>query len=69
MDTSGFLGSQCSDAMLADIDLVLLDIKSGLPDTYRRVTGRALQPTLDFGQRLRDERHAHLGAVRPRARA
>ncbi|GEL97004.1 pyruvate formate-lyase-activating protein [Cellulomonas terrae] len=53
VDTSGFLGSQCTDAMLADVDLVLLDIKSGLPETYRRVTGRALQPTLDFGQRLR----------------
>ena len=54
VDTSGFLGSQCSDEMLANIDLVLLDIKSGLPETYRRVTGRALQPTLDFGRRLRD---------------
>ena len=54
LDTSGFLGSQCTDAMLADVDLVLLDIKSGLPETYRRVTGRALQPTLDFGQRLRE---------------
>lgn len=54
VDTSGFLGSQCTDAMLADVDLVLLDIKSGLPETYRRVTGRALQPTLDFGQRLRE---------------
>ena len=40
--------------MLDDIDLVLLDVKSGLPDTYRRVTGRELQPTLDFGRRLRD---------------
>jgi pyruvate formate lyase activating enzyme len=54
VDTSGFLGSQCTDAMLADVDLVLLDIKSGLPDTYRKATGRALQPTLDFGARLRD---------------
>ncbi|MEZ0447750.1 pyruvate formate-lyase-activating protein [Cellulomonas sp. ICMP 17802] len=54
VDTSGFLGTQCTDAMLEDIDLVLLDIKSGLPDTYRKVTGRALQPTLDFGARLRD---------------
>ena len=69
VDTSGFLGSQCTDAMLADIDLVLLDIKSGLPDTYRRVTGRALQPTLDFGRRLRESGTAHVGAVRPRPRA
>jgi len=52
IDTSGFLGTSCSDEMLEDIDLVLLDVKSGLPETYRRVTGRDLQPTLDFGARL-----------------
>lgn len=52
IDTSGFLGSACTDDMLADLDLVLLDVKSGLPETYRRVTGRDLQPTLDFGARL-----------------
>lgn len=52
VDTSGFLGSACSDQMLDDIDLVLLDVKSGLPETYRKVTGRELQPTLDFGRRL-----------------
>ena len=52
IDTSGFLGAHCTDEMLEDIDLVLLDVKSGDPDTYRRVTGRDLQPTLDFGRRL-----------------
>lgn len=30
----------------------LLDVKSGLPDTYRRVTARELEPTLAFGRRL-----------------
>ncbi|QWW20348.1 pyruvate formate lyase-activating protein [Schaalia sp. 19OD2882] len=52
LDTSGFLGVNCDDAMLDDIDLVLLDVKSGLPDTYRKVTGGELQPTIDFGDRL-----------------
>jgi pyruvate formate lyase activating enzyme len=52
VDTSGFLGAHCSDAMLDDIDLVLLDVKSGIPETYKRVTGRELAPTLDFGRRL-----------------
>lgn len=52
LDTSGYLGAHCSDAMLADLDLVLLDVKSGDPDTYRRVTGRDLEPTLVFGRRL-----------------
>ncbi len=52
LDTSGFLGAQCTDEMLADVDLVLLDVKSGDELTYRRVTGRSLQPTIDFGDRL-----------------
>ena len=52
IDTSGFLGKALTDAMLADVNLVLLDVKSGDPETYKRVTGRMLQPTLDFGRRL-----------------
>ncbi len=52
LDTTGYLGSKASDAMLADIDLVLLDIKSFDPEIYRRLTGVELQPTLDFAQRL-----------------
>lgn len=54
IDTSGYLGAHMSDAMMDDIDLVLLDVKSGDPDTYRRVTGRELEPTLAFGRRLAD---------------
>jgi pyruvate formate lyase activating enzyme len=54
IDTSGFLGSHASEALLDDLDLVLLDIKSGLPETYRRTTGRELAPTLDFSRRLAD---------------
>ncbi|MBF0686198.1 MAG: pyruvate formate lyase-activating protein [Cellulomonas sp.] len=52
LDTSGYLGAQATDEMLDDVDLVLLDVKSGLPETYKRTTGRELQPTLDFGRRL-----------------
>ena len=52
LDTSGFLGARADDALLDDTDLVLLDVKSGLPETYREVTGRELAPTLDFGRRL-----------------
>lgn len=52
LDTSGFLGAAATDAMLDDTDLVLLDVKSGDPDTYRKVTGRELEPTLAFGRRL-----------------
>ena len=52
LDTSGFLGRNADDDLLADVDLVLLDVKAGDEATYHRVTGRRLQPTLDFGRRL-----------------
>ncbi|MDO5721729.1 MAG: pyruvate formate-lyase-activating protein [Actinomycetaceae bacterium] len=52
IDTSGFLGSALLDEDLQNVDLVLLDIKSGNPDTYERVTGRPLAPTITFGDRL-----------------
>lgn len=55
LDTSGFLGANASDELLADVDLVLLDVKSGLPETYKRVTGRELAPTLAFGHRLAEK--------------
>ncbi|QGU04568.1 pyruvate formate-lyase-activating protein [Corynebacterium comes] len=52
IDTSGFLGARLTEEDLANIDLVLLDVKSGNEATYRTVTGRSLQPTIDFGDRL-----------------
>ncbi len=52
IETSGFLGDRADDAYLSAIDLVLLDIKSSDPDTYRRVTARELALTLRFAERL-----------------
>ena len=52
LDTSGYLGRNATDELLGDVDLVLLDVKAGDEETYKRVTGRELQPTLDFGRRL-----------------
>lgn len=52
IETSGYLGDRADDRYLAALDLVLLDIKSGNPDTYRLVTGRELAPTLRFAERL-----------------
>jgi pyruvate formate lyase activating enzyme len=52
LDTSGYLGRLATDAMLADVDLVLLDIKSFQPELYRRITGHELAPTLRFAERL-----------------
>ena len=52
IQTSGFLGDRADESYLSAIDLVLLDIKSSDPDTYRRVTGRDIKPTLRFAERL-----------------
>jgi len=52
IETSGYLGDRIDDKYLSVLDLVLLDIKSSDPDTYRAVTGRELAPTLRFAERL-----------------
>lgn len=52
MDTCGYLGARATDDLLDDLDLCLLDVKSGLPETYKIVTTRELEPTLVFGRRL-----------------
>lgn len=54
VDTSGFFGDRATDAFLDDVDLFLLDIKSGDPATYQVVTGAELEPTLRFARRLSD---------------
>jgi pyruvate formate lyase activating enzyme len=54
LDTSGYLGARASDALLADTDLVLLDIKSWNPARYRKLTTVDLAPTLTFARRLSD---------------
>ncbi len=52
LDTSGFLGDKASDALLDEVDLVLLDIKSWDPQTYKFVTGGYIDPTICFARRL-----------------
>ncbi|MFD7690887.1 pyruvate formate-lyase-activating protein [Streptomyces sp. NPDC059781] len=52
LDTSGLLGARATDELLADTDLVLLDIKSFDVRTYRKLTGGDLAPTLNFATRL-----------------
>ena len=52
LDTSGFLGENATDQLLAATDLVLLDIKSFDPAVYRRITGGNLAPTLRFAEHL-----------------
>jgi pyruvate formate lyase activating enzyme len=52
IETSGFLGDRCDERFLSVLDMVLLDIKSSDPETYRKATGRELAPTLRFAERL-----------------
>jgi pyruvate formate lyase activating enzyme len=52
LDTSGYLESRVTSEMLDVVDLVLLDIKSYDPATYREVTGVDVAPTLRLAQRL-----------------
>ena len=52
IETSGFLGERLDEKYLSVLDLVLLDIKSSNPETYRTVTGRELAPTLRFAEKL-----------------
>src|SRR5262249_49087342 len=50
--TSELLGDRGAEGYLSALALVLLDIKSSNPQTYRSVTGRDLAPTLRFAERL-----------------
>ena len=52
LDTSGFFNDKTSNELLNEVDLVLLDIKSWNPDTYKRVTGVDISSTLKFARRL-----------------
>jgi len=51
LDTSGFLGKRMTKQMFDDTDLVLLDIKSSVPEVYKAVTGVSVEPTLEFARR------------------
>jgi len=52
IETNGFLGSRLSDEELEKIDLVLLGIKSWGSEKHRQLTGKDLEPTLEFARRL-----------------
>ncbi len=52
LDTSGFIPIDKIGDVLDYTDLVLLDIKSYNPKTYKKLTGVELAPTLKFAQEL-----------------
>jgi pyruvate formate lyase activating enzyme len=52
LDTNGYYGDLLSDAELATIDLVLLDLKTWDPKRHLRYVGMDIEPTLAFARRL-----------------
>ena len=62
LDTSGFLGHRADDDYLANVDLVLLDMKSGDPDTYRKVTGQDLAADIAVCGTPECTRHSRSGS-------
>ena len=55
IETNGYLGSRLTDAELETIDLVMLGLKSW-GDAHRHLTGKDMEPTLDFARRLAERR-------------
>lgn len=56
IDTNGTLGSRLSDEDLEKIDLVMLCIKTLDPKRHVELTGKPLEPTLEFARRLAERR-------------
>ncbi len=52
LDTSGYLGHLADVELLADVDLVLLDIKAATGRRFRSLTGVELKPTIKFAEDL-----------------
>lgn len=50
LDTNGACAPGQRQALLAVTDTVLLDIKASTEESHRRLTGRSLAPTLEFGR-------------------
>ena len=64
IETSGFLGDRVDDDYLGSLDLVLLDIKSWDPETYRKVTGQDLGADLALRRATGCDRQAGVGPLR-----
>jgi pyruvate formate lyase activating enzyme len=58
IETNGFLGARLSDHELEAIDLILLGIKTWGEEKHRHLTGKPIEPTLDFAKRLAARKRA-----------
>jgi pyruvate formate lyase activating enzyme len=52
VETNGYLSERLSDEELDQIDLVLLGIKTWGSENHRNITGKDIEPTLEFARRL-----------------
>ena len=52
IETNGYYGDKLTDDELAEIDLVILDMKAFDPDQHQRVTGMDNAPVIEFCERL-----------------
>jgi len=52
IETNGYLSERLSDAELDSIDLVMLGIKTWGNEKHKMLTGRDIDPTLNFARRL-----------------
>ncbi len=51
IETNGYLGDRLTDAEIEQIDLVLLGLKT-TPERHHNLTGKDMEPTLEFARRL-----------------
>jgi pyruvate formate lyase activating enzyme len=56
IETNGYYGDRLSDIELADIDLVILDMKGFSREQHERVTAMDNEPVLQFARRLQEFR-------------
>ena len=56
IETNGYFGERLSDLELGTIDLVMLGIKAWNPELHKKLTGREIEPTLQFARRLAAKR-------------
>src|SRR5436190_7660041 len=52
IETNGYLSERLSDEELATVDLVLLGIKAWTSAKHKHLTGKDIEPTLEFARRL-----------------
>jgi len=52
IETNGYLGARLSDDELDAIDLIMFGIKTWGEENHKHLTGKSIEPTLEFAKRL-----------------